>query len=179
MDPSPDGIRWELYPQVAAVPAARAFVLWLRQFSRQPQTVAAYARNLDRFLTTFAAAPAERWIEADEGDLLAYLDDLRGRPRGRRARPGQVVPLFGDRLAAATIAQHVVALRSSTPTSCAPGCGTIRSTLCRLVGCARGPWLPAAGSCGPEPVCRGLRPPPSGSAWCCTWSRRRRRATAP
>jgi len=111
MDPSPDGIRWELYPQVAAVPAARAFVLRLRQFSRQPQTVAAYARNLDRFLTAFATAPAERWIEADEGDLLAYLDDLRGRPRGRRARPGQVVPLFGDRLAAATIAQHVVALR--------------------------------------------------------------------
>ncbi len=48
-----DGIRWELYPHVAATPQARAFIVRLCQFSRCPKTLDAYARNLDRFLATF------------------------------------------------------------------------------------------------------------------------------
>src|SRR5919201_4075081 len=65
-----DGIRWDLYPRVNAAPPARAFVLRLHRLSRRPKTVDAYARNLQRFLAWFEEAPAERWIEADEGDLL-------------------------------------------------------------------------------------------------------------
>jgi integrase/recombinase XerD len=110
-----DDVRWDLYPRVTATPAARAFVVRLGQFSRRPKTVAAYARNLDRFFASFADAPAERWVEADEGDLLAYVDDLRhGRGPGarpRRALPDNLVLLGGSGLADATIAQHVVALR--------------------------------------------------------------------
>ena len=86
-----EGIRWDLYPHVAAIPQARAFILRLRQLSRRPKTVDAYARNLDRFVASFAGVAAERWVEADEGVLLTYLDDLRhGRPRQRgRSRGGR------------------------------------------------------------------------------------------
>src|SRR5205823_2047835 len=86
-------------------------------FSRRPKTVDAYARNLERFLAWFEEARAERWIEADEGDLLAYLDELRnGRVPGicaglKRAPPQNVVLLSGSRIAEATVAQHVVTLR--------------------------------------------------------------------
>jgi site-specific recombinase XerD len=112
-----DEIRWDLYPRVSAVPAACAFVVRLRRFSRRLKTVDAYARNLERFLAWFTEVPAERWVEADEGDLLAYLDDLRnGRVPGtgaapNRALPQNVVRLVGSRLAEATVAQHVVTLR--------------------------------------------------------------------
>ena len=117
VDAQQDGIRWDLYPRVSAVPHARAFVIRLRRFSRRPKTVDAYARNLARYLAWFDEAPAERWLEADEGDLLAYLDDLRnGRVPGIRAGlkhalPHNVVPLSGSRIAEATVAQHVVTLR--------------------------------------------------------------------
>ena len=112
-----DGIRWDLYPRVGALAPARAFVIRLSRFSRRPKTIDAYARNLDRFLAWFANAPAERWVEADEGDLLTYLYDLRnGRVPGtsaesKRALPHNVVLLSGSRIAEATVAQHVVTLR--------------------------------------------------------------------
>jgi integrase/recombinase XerD len=112
-----DEIRWDLYPRVNGVPAARAFVIRLHKLSRRPKTIDAYARNLERFLAWFTDIPAERWLEADEGDLLAYLDELRsGRVPGtrgasKRALPQNVVPLAGSRIAEATVAQHMVALR--------------------------------------------------------------------
>jgi len=109
-------IRWDLYPRVASTPQARGFVARLQQFSRRPKTIDAYARNLDRYLASFADAPSARWVEADEGTLLTYLDDLRsGRTRQaasqRRPLPANVVFLSGSRAASTTIAQHVVALR--------------------------------------------------------------------
>src|SRR6266700_3028796 len=117
VDAQRDGIRWDLYPRVNAALPVRAFVLRLHRLSRRPKTVDAYARNLERFLGWFMAVPTERWVEADEGDLLAYLDDLRhGRVPGisaglKRALPENVVPLSGSRIAEATVAQHVVTLR--------------------------------------------------------------------
>jgi integrase len=112
-----DDIRWGLYPHVAGAPPARAFVDRLRRWGRRPKTLDAYARNPDRFLASFGAAPAARWVEADEGDLLTYLDALRharrtggGRPP-RWGRPANVVSLAGARAADTTVAQHVVALR--------------------------------------------------------------------
>jgi integrase/recombinase XerD len=113
-------IRWELYPSVAATQPARAFVLRLRQFSRRPKTVDAYARNLDRFLDSFAEAPTECWLEADEGVVLAYLDNLRQNRRQptntlpRSTLPNDVAPfprISGPGLTNGTIAQHVVTLR--------------------------------------------------------------------
>jgi integrase/recombinase XerD len=111
-----EGIRWDLYPQVASTPHARAFIVRLQQFSRRPKTIDAYARHLDRYLASFAAAPDVAWSEADEGTLLAYLTDLRyGRTQAtgspRRSPPANVVYLSGSRAAPTTIAQHVVALR--------------------------------------------------------------------
>jgi len=117
VDGQRDGIRWDLYPRVNAAPPARAFVLRLHRLSRRPKTVAAYARNLERFLGWFSDVPAEQWVEADEGDLLTYLDELRhGRVPGisaglKRALPENVVPLSGSRVTEATVAQHVVTLR--------------------------------------------------------------------
>jgi len=108
-----DAIRWELYPHVAAIEQARAFIVRLRQFARRPKTIDAYARNLDRFLATVGNAPAEHWIDADEGLLLRYLDDLRygcGSVPTARARQN-VRHLSGAHAADATIAQHVVVLR--------------------------------------------------------------------
>jgi site-specific recombinase XerD len=92
-------------------------VIRLCRFSRRPKTVDAYARNLDRFLAWFADAPAERWVEADEGDLLTYLNDLRNgrvpgtRAESKRALPQNIVRLSGSRIAEASVAQHVVTLR--------------------------------------------------------------------
>ena len=60
-----DGIRWDLYPRVGAVPPACAFVIRLYRFCRRPKTVDAYARNLERFLAWFEDPTAEGWIEAD------------------------------------------------------------------------------------------------------------------
>ena len=105
VDAQQDGIRWDLYPRVSAVPHARAFVIRLRRFSRRSKTVDAYARNLARYPTWFDEAPAERWLEADEGDLVAYLDDLRnGRAPGisagpKHALPHNVVPRSAPRVA--------------------------------------------------------------------------------
>jgi integrase/recombinase XerD len=109
-------IRWDLYPHVAAEPHACAFIDRLRQFAQRPKTIDAYARNLDAYLACFGDASAERWIDADEGDVLTYLDDLRyGRratnTRSRRVPPENVVSLSGIRVADATIAQHVVTIR--------------------------------------------------------------------
>ncbi len=112
-----DGIRWDLYPHVTAVPPAQAFIIRLHHLSRRPKTIDAYARNLDHFLASFAGVPAEQWVEADEGVLLTYLDDLRhGRGQGALSRPqrapfANVLHLSGARAADATIAQQVVALR--------------------------------------------------------------------
>jgi len=95
-----DGIRWDLYARVGAVPAARAFVIRLCRFSRRPKTVDAYARNLERFLAWFEENPATQWIEADEGVLLTCFDDLRhGRVPGinaglKHALPQNVVLAF-------------------------------------------------------------------------------------
>jgi len=99
-----EDIRWDLYPQVARTPQARGFVVRLQQFSRRPKTIDAYARNLDRYLASFVDAPSARWVEADEGTLLTYLDDLRsGRTRQaasqRRPLPANVVFLTGSRAA--------------------------------------------------------------------------------
>jgi len=112
-----DTIRWDLYPHVAGAPHARAFIVRLCHLSRRPKTVDAYARNLDSFLASFEDAPTAQWVEADEGAVLTYLDDVRhGRRRGtgsraRHAPPENVLHLSGGRAADATIAQHVVALR--------------------------------------------------------------------
>ena len=110
-------VRWERYPHVAGTPEARAFVLRLCQFSRSPKTVDAYARNLDQFLSSFAALPVSRWVEADEGDLLTYFDDLRhgrigdGGFPARRVTTDKVRYLSGARAADTTIAQHMVTVR--------------------------------------------------------------------
>jgi integrase/recombinase XerD len=112
-----DDLRWDLYPVVASNPHARAFIRRLQQFPRRPKTVDAYARNLNRFLASFVDAPMRQWMEADEGELLTYLEDLRhGRlplaPRTpRRAATEKILYLSGARAADATVAQHVVALR--------------------------------------------------------------------
>jgi hypothetical protein len=74
-----DGIRWDLYPRVGTVAAARAYVVRLCRLSRRRKTVDADAWDLERFLAWSEEASPERWIEADEGDVLAYLDDLRCR----------------------------------------------------------------------------------------------------
>src|SRR5437667_3658119 len=93
VDAQQEGIRWDLYPRVSAVVAARAFVIRLRRFSRRPKTVDAYARNLERFLAWCTDVPAEGWVEADEGELLAYLDDLRnGRVPGTSAVSKRALP---------------------------------------------------------------------------------------
>lgn len=110
-------VRWDLYPLVAATEHARAFILRLRHLSRRPKTVDAYARNLNRYLTSFANDPPEQWLEADEGRVLAYLDDLRRNQRlatGRRSRdqlPDRVIPIRHARLTDSTVAQHVITLR--------------------------------------------------------------------
>ena len=65
---------------------ARTFVVRLRQLSRQPKTVDAYARNLDAYLAYFATAPDERArltdrVTAASGANGASARAVSARPR--------------------------------------------------------------------------------------------------
>ena len=116
----PDGIRWELYPRVADHPPAAAFITYLGLHGRRPKTIDAYARTINDLLAAFDGTDPIRLIEADEADIMGYITAMKRRSPRRRAQrasapdmpaPDKVVYISGNRVADATIAQRVVAIR--------------------------------------------------------------------
>lgn len=101
-------ISWNQYPEVAHHPVARAFVEALVKRQKRPKTVDAYARNLDDLIATFERHDLPL-IEASDGEIDTYIDDLHQRPpSGRRAN---ITPITGRALSDATIQQRLVTAR--------------------------------------------------------------------
>jgi len=101
-------IRWEFYPHVAANPDAQRWLEIEAKLGRAPNTIAAYARDLDDYLAfcTRAAVPV---ANATRADIANYVDDMAHRPNCRGKR---IVYLHsGVGLANATMHRRAVVAR--------------------------------------------------------------------
>ncbi len=113
-------VRWEYYPHVANYAAARAFVERLVLKGKRPKTIDAYARAVEDLLAYFSTTDPERLLEADEADLDGYIASLKRRGLKKRGRGGMIEDdtkvryLTGRKLSDNTIAQRIVACRSSS-----------------------------------------------------------------
>ncbi len=110
MSPSSDHeLEWFRYPFVAVNELARA---WLRTeilLGLAPNTLDAYARGLDDFLS-FCQRAAISPITATRADLARYVGDLRGRPHPHPSLDtSDLTPPTG--LSNATLQQRLTAVR--------------------------------------------------------------------
>jgi len=101
-------IRWEFYPRAGAHPHARRWLEIEAKLDRAPNTIAAYARDLDDYLVfcTRAAVPV---IDATRADIAGYVDDMAHRPNTRGQ--GSASLHTGVGLANATMQRRVVVAR--------------------------------------------------------------------
>lgn len=101
-------VRWEFYPHAAVHPHARRWLEIEAKLGRAPNTVAAYARDLDDYLA-FCARAAVPVLDATRADIATYVDDMAHRPNIRGKR---VVYLHsGVGLANATMQRRTVVVR--------------------------------------------------------------------
>jgi integrase/recombinase XerD len=104
----PDQIRWERYPAVAQDSLARRWVEGEALLGLAPNTIDAYARALQDFLT-FCQRSELRPAEATRDQIVQYVGDLRRRPNPRGAN---VLALdSGAGLSNATLQQRLTAVR--------------------------------------------------------------------
>jgi integrase/recombinase XerD len=108
-------IRWELYPLVAGNPVIRAFVEELAQVRKSPSTVDNYSRDLDDFLQANADTPFSTLLEANESQIIRYIDGLWSRPArrgsGHKATKEKISYITGSNLALNTIRRRVSTVR--------------------------------------------------------------------
>ncbi len=106
---SPDTIEWFRYPFVAADALAKAWLTTETLLGLAPNTLDAYARGLDDFLSFCQRADISP-VKATRGDLARYVGDLRQRPRppAHQSAP-DLVPAIG--LSNATLQQRLTAVR--------------------------------------------------------------------
>ncbi len=79
--------RWNCYPAVAQLLTARTWLQMQADLDRSPNTVAAYGRDLEDYLTAcrrFGVNPET----ATRGDIARYVRDLKQRSSPQRAEPG-------------------------------------------------------------------------------------------
>ena len=101
-------IRWEFYPHAGAHPHARRWLGIEAKLGRAPNTIAAYARDLDDYLA-FCARADIAVTTATRADIAAYVHDLAQRPN-TRGKP--IVYLHsGVGLANATMQRRIVVVR--------------------------------------------------------------------
>jgi site-specific recombinase XerD len=101
-------VRWERYPAVAGYPLARAWLRIQADLGLARNTIEAYGRALQDYLT-FGGDAAVAPATAGRADVAAYVRDLTTRPNprggGRRALDA------GTGLANATLQQRLVVAR--------------------------------------------------------------------
>lgn len=102
-----DTIRWDYYPRVARTAHARDWLLLLAQLQKAPKTIDAYARGLDDLIDFFTRSNFPL-IEAHQGHIATYLNDLHQRVSARPTRRSQPIKCG---LANATIQQRLTAAR--------------------------------------------------------------------
>ncbi len=101
-------IRWEFYPYAGAHPHVRRWLEIEAKFSRAPNTITAYAHDLDDYLA-FCARADISVAGATHADIATYVDDMAHRPNTRGKRI--VYPHSGVGLANATMQRRVVVVR--------------------------------------------------------------------
>ncbi len=101
-------VQWERYPTVSAVATARAWLRMQAQLGLAPNTIAAYGRALEDYLT-FCTAHRVDAPTATRGHVAAYVHDLLHRP-GRRGANVRTLD-SGAGLANATLQQRLTAVR--------------------------------------------------------------------
>lgn len=105
----PDAIEWLRYPFVAANALARTWLTTETLLGLAPNTLDAYARGLDDFLSFCQRADISP-VTATRADLARYVGDLRGRPRpASHQGSSELAPLTG--LSNATLQQRLTAVR--------------------------------------------------------------------
>lgn len=106
-------IHWEMYPIAAKNEHARRFLIRLARKDRQPKTIDAYGRNLNHFLAYYRGADPRQWIEADEDEILLYIDAMKKQPpkHRRRQRADNTIYITGNKISGATVNQRVVTIR--------------------------------------------------------------------
>ena len=106
---SPDAIEWFRYPYVAAHTPAKAWLTTETLLGLAPETLDAYARGLDDFLSFCERAEIDP-LTAKRGELARYVGDLRTRPQKiRRSASSDLTPPIG--LSNATLQQRLTAVR--------------------------------------------------------------------
>jgi site-specific recombinase XerD len=101
-------IRWELFPLLATLPDARAWLALQAALGLAPNTIAAYGRALEDYLS-FCARGEMAADSATREQVVAYVRDLAHRP----SRHGAAVRHLdsGAGLANATLRQRLTAVR--------------------------------------------------------------------
>lgn len=94
-------IRWQCYPLVATPPSARMWLEMQANFSRAPNTIAAYGAAPQDYLA-FSARHGVVPITAPRAHIAAFVRDLTTRPNRRTAALG---------LANATLHQRLTVVR--------------------------------------------------------------------
>ncbi len=73
-------IQWTLYPYVAELEHAKAWLGIQKKLLRAPKTIDAYARGLNDFLSVCRRF-AIRVETATKGDIASYVEEMARRPR--------------------------------------------------------------------------------------------------
>jgi site-specific recombinase XerD len=106
---SSDDIEWFRYPFVAAHDLAKTWLTTETLLGLAPNTLDAYARGLDDFLSFCQRADISP-VMATRADLARYVGDLRGRPRlASHHETPALTPSTG--LSNATLQQRLTAVR--------------------------------------------------------------------
>lgn len=100
-------VRWERYPRVAELGAARSWLSTQANLGLAPSTIDAYARAVEEFIT-FGVACDVDMVSATREHVAAYVRSLAERPRVRRAN---AAPDCRSGLANATLQQRITAVR--------------------------------------------------------------------
>jgi site-specific recombinase XerD len=101
-------IRWELFPLLAALPQARAWLALQAALGLAPNTVAAYGRALEDYLT-FCERNSMEVNRATREQLASYVGDLARRPSRHGAAVRRIDSMAG--LANATLRLRLTAVR--------------------------------------------------------------------
>lgn len=101
-------VQFDRYPFVGQLPSARAWIVFQANLQRSPQTVDAYARDLQDYLA-FCQQHQLAAETAQKEHIALYVRDMAERPRPR-GRNGSVL-VSGTGLANATMQRRLTAVR--------------------------------------------------------------------
>ncbi|MDT5155829.1 MAG: hypothetical protein QOH51_186 [Acidobacteriota bacterium] len=154
-------IRWELFPLLAALPQARAWLALQAALGLAPNTVAAYGRALEDYLT-FCERNSMEVNRATREQLASYVGDLARRPSRHGAAVRRIDSMAG--LANATLRLRLTAVRLYYDHLIEEGCaiptlsGAGVTPPVRALGSVSGASSLLTGGClGSQPMTSGAR----------------------